>query len=57
MHECELKRFDRRNGKVSATFLIDAKSSEVALGLSDDLVKSFVGSSVTLLDQSRIPGV
>jgi len=55
--ECELKRFDRRNGKVSATFLIDAKSPEVALGLSDDLVKSFVDSSVTLLDQSRIPGV
>jgi hypothetical protein len=57
VNECELKRFDRRNGKVSATFLIEPKSAELALGLSDDLAKTFAGSFITLLDQSRIPGV
>lgn len=57
VHECELKRFDRRSGRVSATFLIDSKSPELALKLSDDLAESFAGSSITLLDQSRIPGV
>ena len=57
VNECELKRFDRRNGKVSSTFLIESKNPESALRLSDELAKSFVGSSITLLDQSRIPGV
>ena len=55
--ECELRRFDRRSGRVSATFLIDSSDPAFILALVDKLSNSFAGSAVTVLDQSRIPGV
>ena len=54
---CELKRLDRRDGILSATFLVDLLDTEAAFGLVDELNSVYEDSSVTIIDQSRIPGV
>lgn len=54
---CDLKRLDSRDGVIRISYMIDTADYEVAFDLTEDLRQKFSGAAVTLIDQSRIPGV
>jgi hypothetical protein len=53
----DLRRYDVRNGLLSATYLLDIHDDELLNTLIDDLRASFPDISVTFLDQNHLPSV
>ena len=53
----DLRRYDVRNGLLSATYLVDIHEDEVLNALIDDLRATFPDISVTFLDQNHLPSV
>jgi len=53
----DLRRYDLRDKTVSATYFIDVTSIEMLSTLSDDLVSSIEGISITFLDQNQMPSI
>jgi uncharacterized membrane protein YhiD involved in acid resistance len=53
----DLRRYDVRNGLLSATYLIDIHEDEMLNALIDDLRATFPDISVTFLDQNHLPSV
>lgn len=53
----DLRRYDLRDGSVSATYFIDVSSVEMLSTLSDDLVAHVENVAITFLDQNQMPSV
>lgn len=53
----DLRRFDRRDGTLEATYLVDVSSTDQLATLVQDLEASFPGINVTFIDQSQVPGI
>ena len=53
----DLRRFDKRDGALEATYLVDVSSTEGLSTLVQDLEASFPGINVTFIDQSQVPGI
>jgi hypothetical protein len=53
----DLRRYDVRNGLLSATYLLDIHDDELLNTLIDDLRATFPDISVTFLDQNHLPSV
>jgi hypothetical protein len=51
----ELRRIDRRNGTVEATYFIDVSNTHAISSLVEDLQSTFPGIGVTFIDQNRLP--
>ena len=57
VNKCDLKRMDSHKDGFQITYMIDVSSSEDAFELIENVQNKFTGLSVTVIDQSRIPGV
>ena len=55
--KCDLRRYDERDDSFEATYFVDVENVDDLSGLVGDLRKNFPKSSVTFLDQSRLPSV
>jgi len=53
----DLRRYDVRNGLLSATYLVDIHEDETLNALIDNLRATFPDISVTFLDQNHLPSV
>jgi hypothetical protein len=53
----DLRRFDKRDGALEATYLLDVSSTDDLSTLVQDLEGSFPGISVTFIDQSQVAGI
>ena len=54
---CDLKRLDNHGGVVRASFMIDIENTTTAFDLIERIGKKYSQSKISLIDQSRIPGV
>jgi len=52
-----LKRLESGDGQVVASFEIDVQEYKTAFGITEEIKDKFPDASVTMIDQSRIPGV
>lgn len=57
VRDLDLKRFDIVQNKFQITYMIDVESSEKVFEMSREIKAQIEGASVTVIDQSRIPGV
>ena len=55
--DCDLRRFDSRNGGIEATYFVDVANTDALTRLSDALRTRWPAIGITFLDQSRIPSV
>jgi len=53
----DLRRYDIRNGLLSATYLLDMHDDETLNALIDELRATFPDISVTFLDQNHLPSI
>jgi hypothetical protein len=53
----DLRRIDRRNGTIEATYRIDLPGTSEMSALVEDLERSFPGINVTFIDQNRLPSL
>jgi uncharacterized membrane protein YhiD involved in acid resistance len=53
----DLRRFDKRDGAIGATYLVDVSSTAEISKLIEDLEASFPGIHVTFIDQGQIPSI
>lgn len=53
----DLRRYDLRNGTVSATYYIDIASIDTLSELSEDLINGIDHIAITFLDQNQMPSV
>jgi uncharacterized membrane protein YhiD involved in acid resistance len=54
---CDLRRYDERDASFEATYFVNVEKMEDVSGLVQDLRKQFPQTSVTFLDQSKLPSV
>jgi uncharacterized membrane protein YhiD involved in acid resistance len=54
---CDLRRYDERDDTFEATYFVDVENVSDLSSLVEDLRKDFPKSSVTFLDQSKLPSV
>jgi hypothetical protein len=50
----DLRRIDRRNGTMEATYRIDVSGTSEMSALVEDLERSFPGINITFIDQNRV---
>ena len=49
----DLRRLDRRDGMIQATFSIGCRDDQALVGLMDSLKKNLSGAAITMIDQNR----
>jgi len=54
---CDLRRYDLRDGSIEATYFLDIEDPTKLADLSDELRKAFPSLGLTFLDQSSMPSV
>lgn len=57
VNKCDLKRLDSHGDGFQISYMIDVNSSGEAFKLVETIRETFQGLNVTVIDQSRIPGV
>jgi hypothetical protein len=53
----DLRRIDRRNGSLEATYFVDVSGTDRISSLVEDLQRSFPGINVTFIDQNQLPNL
>jgi hypothetical protein len=54
---CDLRRFDVRDGSLDATYFVDIGNTGALSELTDELRASFPSAGITFIDQNRLPSV
>jgi hypothetical protein len=55
--QCDLRRFDIREGSIDATFFLDVASLDNLSAMTDELQRTFDNVGVTFLDQNQMPSI
>lgn len=55
--ECDLRRYDIREGSVDVTYFIDVPSIDTLSKLTKDIQDAFPKTGVTFIDQNQLPSI